>query len=660
MTARRAASRFGALRSRSFQGRIIIFVVGLMLIVQTFAFFVVDAANTQDARQQLNGELLVGGRVFNRLMRARNEQLAHAARLLSGDFAFKTVWATQDAGTILSALENHQARIGADVMVLVAPDLVTIADTLHPGSRQTPFAFPEVIRVAEDAGEAASVVFIDRRPYQLVIVPLLAPVPVAWIGMGFVVDDKLAADLKRLTRVDVTFVTHVPGTRATPASTLSGPERGALLDALPAPLDGAPETFAIAAAGRDYMAHVTSLGREQDFAIVAVLHRPVEEAFAALYRLRAKLITLFAGGLLLSIVGALVVARTVSRPVKRLVHGVREIERGDYAHRVEVRQHDELGELAVAINQMTIELSEREARIRRQAYEEALARESIRRLEERSEILREAKDRAEEASRAKSQFLANMSHELRTPLNAIIGFSQVLKNGSYGELTAKQAEFVTQITAGGRHLLHLISDILDLSKIEAGRMTMARTAVDLGESVRDAVAVVDTMARQKAIVLGASVEPGLPHVSADVAKVKQVLYNLLSNAIKFTPDGGRVTVSAALERDPAGDRVRVAVADTGTGIKPDDHERVFLSFEQLDASYAKAQEGTGLGLALTRRLVEMHGGRIWVESDGVAGKGSTFVFVLPVDEPRSAPSASRADHDQDDPAGERQRSEHRR
>ena len=660
MTPRRAASLFAALRVRSFQGRIIVFVVGLLLIVQTFAFLVVDAANTQDARRQVNGELLVGGRVLDRLMRARNEQLAEAARLLSGDFAFKSVWATQHAGTIQSALENHQTRIGADVMVLVSPDRVTIADTLHPEARRTSFAFPHVIRVAEELGEAASVVFVDGRPYQLVIVPLLAPVPVAWIGMGFAVDDKLAADLKRLTRVDVTFVTHAAGRRAAPASTLPPVERAALLETLPSPLDTAPETFAIRAAGRDFMAHATALGPDRDPAIAAVLQRPVDEAFAPLYRLRAKLLTLFAGGLLLSIVGALIVARTVSRPVKRLVRSVRDIEKGDYAQRVEVPQHDELGELASAINQMTIELAEREARIRRQAYEEALARESIRRLEERSEILREARDRAEQASQAKSQFLANMSHELRTPLNAIIGFSQVLKSGSYGELTAKQAEFVTQITVGGRHLLHLINDILDLAKIEAGRMTLARTRVDVDETVREAVAAVDGMARQKRISLGAQLDPGLPSVSADQPKVKQILYNLLSNAIKFTRDGGRVTVSATPDPDADGGRVRVTVTDTGIGIKPDDHERIFQSFEQLDASYAKSQQGTGLGLALTRRLVEMHGGRIWVESDGIAGQGSAFIFVLPVDEQRAAPSAPRPDGDQHDAAHQGQRSEHRR
>jgi signal transduction histidine kinase len=607
-------------------------VVGLLMLMQVLAFIVVDAANTRDARAQINAELVVGGRVFNRLIKARNQQLAEAARLLSGDFAFKAVYATQDAGTIASALENHQARIGADVMVLVAPDNVTVADTLHPNAGGTPFPFPDLIRIAEDSGESSAIVFIDRRPYQLVIVPLLAPVPVAWIGMGFVVDDKLAEELKRLTRVHVTFVSHGPADAwSTPASTLPVALRQALRRVLPSRLGGEERTFSLTLEGQEYVSHATTLGREEDFAIAAVLQKSVHEAFQPLYRLRATLIVLFAGGLLVSVIGGLVVARTVSRPVQTLVRGVREIEKGDYGHRVVVAQHDELGELAAAINQMTIELAEREERIRRQAYEEALARESIRRLEETQEILKEAKLRAEEANRAKSQFLANMSHELRTPLNAIIGFSQVLKNATYGEMSAKQTEFVQQILTAGRHLLHLINDVLDLSKIEAGRMTIERRPFDVGEAVREAMAIVEGLARDKGIWLTSEVEPGLAPITADHAKFKQIMYNLLSNAIKFTKDGGRVSVTASAEV-PEGNGVRllrVAVADTGIGIKPEDQERIFLSFEQLDSSYAKEQQGTGLGLALTRRLVELHGGRIWVESEGIAWKGTTFTFVIP-------------------------------
>ncbi|MBI4638021.1 MAG: HAMP domain-containing protein [Candidatus Rokubacteria bacterium] len=606
------------MRFRSFQGRIVVFVVGLLMLMQVLTFVVVDLANTRDARGQIRDQLLVGGRVFNRLIKARDQQLAEAARLLSGDFAFKAAYSTFHAGTVLSALENHQARIGADVMVLVSPDAMLLADTLHPEVPEGPFAFPELIHGAEDSGEASAIVFLDGRPYQMVIVPLLAPVPVAWIGMGFTIDDKLARDLQRLTRLHVSFVSGEPGVE-TFASTLPPSRRQALLRGLPGRL-GEAETFSVYFDGEEHISHAVTLSRETGPGIAAVLQKSVEEAFEPLYRLRRNLLALLAAGLIVSVIGGVAVARTVSRPVQTLVRGVREIEQGDYGHRVTLTQQDELGELATAINHMVVGIAEREERIRWEAANSAQ--------------LEIAKLKAEEASQAKSRFLATMSHELRTPLNAIIGFSQVLIKGIYGGLNEKQVDFVTKILTSGRHLLHLINEILDLSKIEAGRMQLERSRFDATEALRDVVTVVETLARQKSILLNTEIEPDLPPLTADAPKFKQIMLNLLSNAIKFTHEGGRVHVSAGVESRAEGDGgprqlLRVSVTDTGIGIKPEDQERIFGSFEQVDSSYAREQQGTGLGLALTRKLVELHGGRIWVESEGVALKGATFTFAIP-------------------------------
>jgi signal transduction histidine kinase len=229
----------------------------------------------------------------------------------------------------------------------------------------------------------------------------------------------------------------------------------------------------------------------------------------------------------------------------------------------------------------------------------------------------------EVASQHKSEFLANMSHELRTPLNAIIGFSEVLTERMFGELNEKQDEYLKDIYASGQHLLSLINDILDLSKIEAGRMELEPTDFDLPSAIDNALTLVRERAGRRGIMLSRAIDERVGAIRADERKVKQVLLNLLSNALKFTPEGGRIDVRAAV----SGAMVEVSVADTGVGIAPEDQEAVFEEFRQVGTADKKV-EGTGLGLALSRKFIELHGGRIWVKSQ--VGQGSTFAFTLPV------------------------------
>jgi CheY-like chemotaxis protein/GGDEF domain-containing protein/two-component sensor histidine kinase len=224
-----------------------------------------------------------------------------------------------------------------------------------------------------------------------------------------------------------------------------------------------------------------------------------------------------------------------------------------------------------------------------------------------------------------------MSHELRTPLNAIIGFSEVLLDPDLSDMPDDQrAEFLDNIHRSGKHLLGLINDILDLSKVEAGRMELHPEPLAVSTLVQGCLDIVKPLAAKKHIDLKAACEPAELLVEADAARVKQVLYNLLSNAVKFTPEGGRVSVDATIQ----GEEVHVAVQDTGVGIAADDQELVFEEFRQVDGAATREQEGTGLGLALVRRLVELHGGRIWLRS--TIGEGSTFTFALPL---RSAKAA---------------------
>ena len=241
-------------------------------------------------------------------------------------------------------------------------------------------------------------------------------------------------------------------------------------------------------------------------------------------------------------------------------------------------------------------------------------------------LFRETVDKSrqlEVASQHKSEFLANMSHELRTPLNAIIGFSEVLTQGMFGEINEKQTEYLHDILESGQHLLSLINDILDLSKIEAGRMELERADFDLPSAIENALVLVRERAIRRGIRLESKVDKRLGMISGDERKVKQVLLNLLSNALKFTPEGGQIDVAARLHDDLA----EVSVADTGIGIAPTDQDTVFEEFRQVGAADKKA-EGTGLGLTLSRKFIELHGGKIWVQSE--LGRGSTFTFTLPV------------------------------
>ncbi|OHB41004.1 MAG: hypothetical protein A2069_06570 [Planctomycetes bacterium GWB2_41_19] len=247
-----------------------------------------------------------------------------------------------------------------------------------------------------------------------------------------------------------------------------------------------------------------------------------------------------------------------------------------------------------------------------------------RRVAERTDELQKANIALEKANRLKSEFLATMSHELRTPLNSIIGFAEVLKDEVVGTISAEQKEYLSDIHGSGQHLLNMINSILDLSKIEAGKLELHYEEFPVKEAINEVLNTIIGFSNKKGIRINTHIHEDVPSITVDKVKFKQIMFNLLSNAVKFTPENGRVTINASLMNQ----HVQIAVSDTGIGIKSEDMDKIFEAFRQLDASYARHYEGTGLGLTLTKRLIELHGGKIWVISE--FGKGSTFTFTLPI------------------------------
>ena len=346
---------------------------------------------------------------------------------------------------------------------------------------------------------------------------------------------------------------------------------------------------------------------------LVVAEQPRAEVLAPLYQSLVRTLWVMGAGLLAAVAASYILARRLVRPILELRGGAAKIAGGDLGTRIGIATGDEVEALAREFNRMADQL---------QGYTTGLEQ----RVHEKTAEL-------EMANRHKSEFLANMSHELRTPLNAIIGFSEVLKERMFGDLNAKQLEYVRDIYGSGQHLLSLINDILDLSKVEAGRMELNVHDFPVRAAVHNCCTLIRERALRKRLRLESHVFEDVGTWCADERKFKQVLLNLLSNAVKFTPSGGQVRVVVRVE----GDTLVVSVSDTGVGVAPEDQERIFNSFQQLGASDDEMrQEGSGLGLALSRRLVERHGGALTVES--VPGRGATFIARFPR-APSSVPDA---------------------
>ena len=362
---------------------------------------------------------------------------------------------------------------------------------------------------------------------------------------------------------------------------------------------------------------LTSYVRIAPLGWTVLVEQPLVEAFAPLYASLQRTGLLLVAGLALAVAASLYVARRMVHPIQAIQRGAEQLAAGKLDEPIIVRTGDELQALAGQFNDMASQLKQSYAGLERKVEERTLELSAS--LEQQTAIMVQL----EVANQHKSEFLANMSHELRTPLNAIIGFSEVLGEEMFGDVNPKQAEYLDDINSSGKHLLALINDILDLSKIEAGKMDLELSPLDMETALGDAMTLLRDRATRSSVVLELQCPEPIGTWIADVRKFKQIMVNLLSNAVKFTPSGGRVTVRA----ERLAGEVRIAVSDTGIGIRPEDQVLVFEAFRQATGDHLQKSEGTGLGLALTRRFVELHGGRLSLQSE--PGHGSTFTFNLP-------------------------------
>jgi len=341
-----------AVHFRSFRSRLVVVFLGLFALIQATGYFAVTAFVRASARHTVDDELRLASTLFARQLDVRTQQLVAATRLLSGDFALKTAVATADHATTASVLENHRQRVDADVLMLAGLDGQVIADTQRPARHGVTFPAPHLLAEAEAGHAASDVVALGPHLYRLAVVPLLAPEPIAWLAAGFAIDDPAAADLRRLSGLHVSFVARRNGDAIVHASTLGAADRRALARGLPA----LRAAGVLELDGGEHLVRIEPVGRD----VVVVLQRPLAEALAPYDRMLLILLAVAATGLVLAVLGAVLVARRVSRPVLTLARGARRVAAGDFSAAVSVPQRDELGELATTFNEMVGGLRERE------------------------------------------------------------------------------------------------------------------------------------------------------------------------------------------------------------------------------------------------------------------------------------------------------------
>ncbi|HEV2560982.1 MAG TPA: ATP-binding protein [Rhizomicrobium sp.] len=592
----------------SFRNRLALFLVVTLIAVQALTVFFAYTYLRHDLVERGKRELAASMGVFTRQLTFLSDRVTDGVNVLSLDYALRAAIGQHDRDTELSALRNHGNRIGATRMMLVGLDGGISADTTAPQRSGDAFPFASLLQAAAENNEGTALATLGGQIYWIVVVPVRAPVPIAFIAACIPVNDALLEKLREIssTKRSVVLASLGPDGRWIVGAKSAASARHFHLPTA-AHLTQSEASLANER-GSEYLTVTAPLKTAAGSApVVAIMDYPLDEALAAYRSLIAPMLFVLIFGLLAALAGAMLIVRSVSRPLEVLASAAKRIAGGDYSPPPRLEQRDELGHLADALANMTQSIAEREAA-----------------LKSAMEAMEMARNQAVQANDAKSQFLANMSHEFRTPLNAIVGFSEMMEQQVLGPIgTARYAEYAHDIHTSGQHLRGLVDRMLDLAEAESQRLTIARVPVSPGHMLRECVSALELFARQSGVRVHLR-EDAMPLVEGDEAKLRQAFVNLIHNAIKFTPAGGEVEISAAARNN----RLAIRIADNGIGMEPELLPTVVRPFHRLRHAFDGQHQGAGIGLPFAKVVIELHGGSLLLSS--AVGVGTTVLIELPV------------------------------
>jgi signal transduction histidine kinase len=592
----------------SFRYRLALFLVLMLLAVQAVAALATYSTIRSNLLESAKRQLSTSTSALMRQLDVLGERVGDDVEVLSLDYALRKAVAEHDPATAESALRNFGNRIGAERMLLVGLDGRISVDTAERLASGVKFPFPGLISRAATDDQPTALAVLEDRLYWIVVVPVRAPEPIAFIAACIPVNDVL---LNRLAELSTTAESMGLATRSRSGWTMVARTSGYVPGTIdwPTALAGNAPTL-INQPSSDHVTMIAGLDTAKGSApVLAVFDYPLDQALDAYWSVLKPMLLVLAGALTLTLGASLLIARGVSRPLEQLAVAARRIAHGDYEPIPRLGRHDEVADLAAALNGMTVAVAEREAALRNAVVS-----------------LDAARNEAVKASHAKSQFLSNMSHELRTPLNAIVGFSELIQRQILGPIgVARYADYARDIHESGMRLVGQFEQMLHLADADAGKPRLACRRFAPGHAVRAAVEILSPAAEQAGVVLDVDGDfASWPVMDGDELKLQRSFANLLDNAVKFSAPGGVVTIRGSCVRQS----MKLVIADRGSGIRSEELPLVTRPFHRGNHAFNALHQGAGLGLPFAKSIIEMHGGSLAIESD--YGAGTTVTVCLPV------------------------------